>query len=660
MPSRLHERPQTTAVTGKAALLHRAVPGVIGAPGLRTALAAVTARAPEPAVTPSLEFRLLGPVRVSHGGCAVPLSGSKIHTVLAALLLARGRAVSDSRLSAVLWGHTPPSTLNSQIYTYISRLRKRLGPGVDIARQGPGYVLNAPACRVDVFEFEELSGEGRRALRQGDYALAGTLLTQALDLWQGEPLENVTEHLLDSVRPQLETDRATALECRIEADLALGRHDRISAELAGLVARFPLREKLRAQLITALYRSARQAEAVRVYQEGCRELAEQLGVDPGPELRSVYQAMLRGEIPPPAAARPRATVTAAAPAPADPAPCLLPPDTLAFTGRRAELDRLRALLTPAAPGTAEQAAPQPVRVLLTGMAGVGKSALAVRAAHRAAALYPDGQLHAELCHPDGRPKSPQEVLVGLLRALDGPEPAAHPEDDLEELVRRYRSRTAHRRLLVLLDNAVGDAQLGPLLPGGPGTAVLITSRTRLAGLPEARTLPVAPLSEADALDLLGAVAGRDRVRAEPEAAVAVAWGCAGLPLALRIAGTRLASRPHWSLARFAERLADPAHRLRELRYGDLSVRESFRRSLPQVRPGTRKVLPWLSMLGEEPFSAANAADALGLSEAQAERVLEHLVDVGLVQPAPPAAARDRYRFHPLALLFTESLPHAST
>ncbi|ANW21807.1 AfsR/SARP family transcriptional regulator [Streptomyces clavuligerus] len=593
-----------------------------------------------------IQFRLLGPVTASRAQSEVPLSGTKIQTVLAKLLLAGGRTVSDTSLSTALWGHHPPSTSSAQIYTYVSRLRKQLGAAVSIARQGPGYVLDAPHSEVDVFEFERLTALGQRALGQCDYTAASRYFGEGIELWQGEPLENATEHLQEVEVPRLLAARLTALEHRVEADLALGRHHQISAELTGLVAGFPLNERLRAQLITALYRCGRQAEAVHVYHKGRTVLAEQMGVDPGPELRAAYESMLRGEM----------HGTAAAPAVV---PTTLPPVPVPFVGRSRALDLLGAILVPRRAHRAEQ----PVRALITGIAGIGKSGLAAVAAHGAAHHYPDGQLHAELCHADGRPKTPGEVLVRLLRALGEPRASADHSGfpaltgDVEELVRLYRTRTAGRRLLLLLDDATGDAQIDPLLPAGTGTAVVVTSRTHLTSVPMAHTVVLDPMGEEEALQLLGATMGAQRMADQPEVARTLVRQCAGLPLAVRIAGTRLASRPQWPLSELAGRLADPSRRLEELRFGDLGVSDGFRSSFGRLRPRTRKTLPWLSMLGEQPFTAAAAGGALGMSAHRAESVLEDLVDASLMGITRTAQAQLTYQFHPLVLLFAEALSH---
>lgn len=587
-----------------------------------------------------MEFRLLGPVEASRGNTVAALSGSKIHTVLAALLLARGRVVSDARLSHLLWGWSPPATLNSQIYTYVSRLRKQLGPDVEIARQQPGYVLRPGNSSIDFLEFERLDRLGREALRQRDYETAGNFLRDALELWRGPALANVTEFLSEVEIPQLDDARAATLENRIEADLALGRHQEITAELTGLVTRHPTREKLRSQLMLALHRSGRQSDALHAYHHGRRILADELGVDPGAELEAAYHIVLRGERTPP---------------PATAAPATLPADTVAFTGREDQLASLCELVRP----TPGRDAWRPRRLLITGMPGIGKTALAVRAAHASTEHFPDGQLYADLRGPDGTPKDPCDVLLRLLRALGetGLDRESHIADDLDELVRRYRTRTAGKRLLLVLDNASGDLQLGPLLPGSPDIAVIVTARTPLTETVGAHTTVLGPLDDAAAHELLRTAAGPGRIDAAPQAAREIVAHCAGLPLALRIAGARLAARPHWSPDRLAQRLADPSTRLLELRLGDLDVQRSLGRPLEGLDRPSRALLGRLPLLGREPFHAAAAGVAFGTGEAAAEEVLEQLVDLSMLD----LCGIDRrglplYQLHPLVRLLFQGPP----
>ncbi|MFS0692396.1 BTAD domain-containing putative transcriptional regulator [Streptomyces nitrosporeus] len=583
------------------------------------------------------------------------LSGSKIHTVLAALLLARGRVVSDSRLNTLLWGWEPPATSGAQIYTYMSRLRKLLGDEVGIERRQPGYLLRAPHSTVDLLEFERLDTLGRAALRRKRFGEAGSLLTQALGHWRGTALANVTEHLADAELPQLEEARMHTLESRIEADLALGRHEQLTAELTGLVARHPLREKLRAQLMTAYYRGGRQSDALQSYYEGRSLLADQLGVDPGEDLGSTYAAVLAGRSGP----GPGSTASRR-PAPSayadEDAPSMLPAQTTEFVGRGTELAALRAQLAEPAGGRG------PRHLLVTGMAGVGKTALAVHAAHLSAAHYPDGCLFAELTGPDGQPRQPADVLTGLLRGLG--EHVSGGQDapaETDELLRRYRARTAGRRLLVVLDGAVNSRRLDPLLAGSPDAVVLITSRARLPQVTGARTTALAPLGDGAAFDLLAASAGRARLLAEPDAADDVLAYCGGLPLALRVTGSRLAARPYWPVARLAERLADPGSRLAELAFAGVDVAGALMPSLEQLPESgrARATLVQLADIGAESFPAQRAAACLRTREAAAEQLLEQLVDGALLDICGvDRQGRPLYRFHELVLLLARSLKDA--
>ncbi|CAM5597856.1 hypothetical protein SXANM310S_01646 [Streptomyces xanthochromogenes] len=616
-----------------------------------------------------MDFHLLGPVEARREDLRIALSGTKMHTLLAALLLARGRVVPDSRLSRLLWGASPPATMSAQIYTYVSRLRKLLEPETTLERRSPGYAIKTGDSLVDIVEYERFDRLGRQALQEHRYEDAGSLLRNALELWQGPMLVNVTEFLAEEEIPQWEEGRAATLENRMEADLALGRHGQIVAELTRLVADFPLRERMRAQLMTALYRCGRQADALHVFHEGRTVLAEELGVDPGTGLTDTHQAVLCGtlDLEPESGERRTATlvtVRAAAPEPPAPrphapaaplrAPAMLPPDTAGFIGRARELAALRRLLTPGGRSAT------PRRCLITGMAGIGKTALAVHAAHENREHFPDGQLYADLAGPDGTAKDPRDVLVHLLRALGEQPPGAAPYD-LDELVRVYRTSTSGRRILVLLDNAVDSRRLAPLLPAGAEAAALVTGHAHLAVTAGPVTLAVGPLSPEESLELLTVTAGRARTVAEPGAARLIAGHCAGLPLALRIAGAKLAARPHWSVARLAGRLAEPDSRLGELAFGELELADSLASWLERTDEGSRELLARLSVLGERPFSSASAATVLGLPDRRAEDLVERLAESALLETVRPlgeagAPAAFHYRFHRLVLLYVQSLP----
>ncbi|MFE2292903.1 BTAD domain-containing putative transcriptional regulator [Streptomyces sp. NPDC059452] len=600
-----------------------------------------------------MEFRVLGPVEVRRDGHRAALSGAKLHTVLAALLLAREEVVSDERLCRLLWGWAPPTTVSAQLYTYVSRLRKILGDGATIDRKPPGYAMCVGPATFDLREFERLAFDGREALVAEDFEKAADLLRDALARWNGQPFANASEYLADAEAPRLLEARAVTLEHRIDADLALGRHQQITGELTGLVAEFPLRERIRCQLMTALCRSGRQADAIHLYHHGRAVLAEELGVNPGEELQAAYRALLDGTLdrqPRSAAAPSRAGARPPAPPPPAGTPAMLPPDTVDFTGRRLELELLCRALAPAGPGAA-----RPRRVLVTGMAGLGKTALAVHAAHRCRQYFPDGQLYADLRSPDGTPRHPARVLHRLLRAL-GPVEDVPDADDLDRLTHLYRERTRGRQLLIVLDNAAGSAQLGSLLPNTPEPAVLVTGRTALPTVAGAHTVALAPLAQPDALELLAAAAGPARLAAAPGAAASIVEHCAGLPLALRIAGTRIAARPLSPPDRLARRLADPLTRLRELHSGELDVHASLLTSWRALEPEVRTVFPALAALGSRPFPAADAATALELAETAAERLLEALADAALLEVSgADEAGQPCYLFHPLVRLFALSL-----
>ncbi|MDH6113711.1 DNA-binding SARP family transcriptional activator [Kitasatospora sp. MAP12-15] len=615
-----------------------------------------------------MEFQLLGPVEVRQGNDAVPLSGTKIHTVLAVLLLNRGTVVSDERLSNALWGWDPPATRSAQIYTYVSRLRKRLGPEVDLVRHAQGYLMHPGSARLDLEEFERSSGLGREALEQHRYYDASVHLRSALALWQGPALANVTDYLSDAERPSLDEARVVAVEDRIEADLVLGRQRELVPELTGLLAEHPLRERLRAQLMTALYRCDRQADALTVYQAGRRVLAEELGVDPGPVLIAVHQSILRGTpipgtpipgtlipgtllpgTPAPGAPAQAPGAQSALPTrlrvPARPVPAMVPPELADFAGREAELADIRRVLAPQ-PGSSRAGA-----VLLTGMPGIGKSALATQAAHACRDAFPDGQLYTDLRRPDGSPKNPWEVLVLFLHALglDTRESA-----DLDELVSLYRAHTAGKRLLVVLDRAASDLQIGPLLPNDPGVGVIITSRGHLATGGHTVTVPL--LDDEQALDLLASITGPERILENPAATQAIIEACAGLPLALRIAGLRLATRPHWSTGQLARRLAAPSTRLDELSFGELAVGQRLLSSLRGVSPQARTALPQLAAISTPHFPAELAAAVLGTGEGPTEQVLDDLVGARLLEVNGSGSPfHTEYGFHELVRLLAHNL-----
>ncbi|MEV4016583.1 BTAD domain-containing putative transcriptional regulator [Nonomuraea angiospora] len=559
-----------------------------------------------------------------------------MRTLLATLLLARSRIVSDSRIAAMLWGEHPPATSEAQIQIYVSRLRQKLG--VPIIRQRPGYLLEVDPGRLDLAEFERLTRDGRRLLDSGSPREAGDVLTQALALWRGPALAGATDLLTDAERPQLEEAKLATLEDRIDADLAVRKHAELVPELTGLVALHPWRERLRGQLMLALYRSGRQAEAVSAYEELRQLLTDDLSIDPGSELRELFTRVLAADpaLGPPAAEEPARLVATAPTRPAQ-----LPRDIADFTGREDESAYLSAMLLrrrqPDAPATG---------CVISGMAGVGKTELAVHVAHQCQDSYPDGQLYVDLSGLSAQPVSPFDALGTMLRSL-GVDGAVIPPT-LDERVKLYRSRLIRQRVLVLLDNASSEQQVRPLLPTGRECGVLVTGRARLAALHGVPILDLDVLERGQALTLLGRIVGEGRMRCEPEEAGRLVELCGYLPLSIRIAGARLAAKPYWRLAQLVKRLDVQHRRLDELRIADTNVRASLIQSYQVLTSSARRAFHLLALLDVPNFALWTAAVVLDEKVADARDLVEQLVDARLLDSIPAASGMaDQYRFHDL-------------
>lgn len=582
------------------------------------------------------DYRLLGPVEAWRAGRRLSLGGPKPRALLAALLLEPGRVVSVDVLIDAIWGERPPDTARSLIQSYVSALRRALSADA-IETRPPGYLIRADATLVDRVEFERLAVRGRQAAAEGDHGAAARLLGDALALWRGPALGGIGE-TLRAMADQLDEARQAALEERIAAELAqAGRETELVAELTALVSRHPTRERPRGQLMLALYRLGRQADALAVYAEGRDVLAEELGIDPGPDLRRMYEAILRAdeELLPAAAGAPdpgpRETT-------AVPVAALLPPTIGDFTGRDAQLAALRAALS-------EPRDAMPV-VVLSGPGGVGKSTLGVRAAHQVADAYPDGQLYAELRGATD-PAAPGEVLGRLLYAL-----GADPPDGDAERRDLFRSLVSGRRVLLVLDDAASESQVRPLLPGSATCGVLITARARLGALPCTHRTDLDVLDTEPGTELLGRVAGERRVRDEPDAARRIVELCGGLPLAIRIAGARLATRRHWTARMLADRLADEHHRLDELAVGDLEVRAGLGLSYRALDAPARTALRRLGLLAAPDVAAWVVTALLDVPEAEADRVVEQLIDAQLLHcTGVDRAGQPRYRPHDLVRVY---------
>jgi DNA-binding SARP family transcriptional activator/tetratricopeptide (TPR) repeat protein len=591
-------------------------------------------------------FGVIGPLLVRDGDAVVHVPAARQRVLLAALLLRANKVVAAETLAELVWDGAPPAGAMVTLRSHVSRLRHVLGPdaGARLVTRYPGYLIEAGDEEVDVPRFADLCREGAAAVRAGAWAEASDLLAEALGLWRGEPLADIPCELLhrDEV-PALEQSRLQALEWRIEADLHLGRHGDLVAELRTLTAAHPLREPFYAQLMLAQYRCGRQAEALAAYQQARHVLADALGTDPGTALRELHQRILNVD---PFLDAPRSTSLASGSA--GPAvPRQLPAPVAHFAGRTEELAALTRLLDQPAGHSADQVPEAIVISAIGGTAGVGKTALAVHWAHRVADRFPDGQLYANLRGYDpGRPVSAADALAGFLHALDVPEHDI-PADENHRAA-QYRSLLAGRRMLVVLDNASDVAQIRPLLPGSPGCMVVVTSRDALAGLVArdgAQRLDLDLLPRDDALGLLRATIGA-RVDADPDAAEALADRCCRLPLALRVAAELAVSRPTIPLAALASELADRQRRLDLLdAAGDqrTAVRAVFSWSYRHLADAAARVFSLLGLHPGPDLDSWAAAALTGTTVADARRLLDRLARAYLVQHVP----QDRYSMHDL-------------
>ncbi|WNI26331.1 BTAD domain-containing putative transcriptional regulator [Streptomyces sp. ITFR-16] len=560
--------------------------------------------------TALLRLDLLGPLRASRNGLPLPLGPLKQRLVLAVLLTRPNTPVSMEELTDAVWPDDPPRTARKNLQVYVSTLRRVLDPD-DLGRlsHGPGgYVLHLGADECDSLRFEELARRGDAEVRAGAPSRAARLYRQALDLWRHDPFSDLAARA-DVLRAAVErqhTRRLAVYEAWAEAQLEAGEPAPVADTVDEMVSRHPLRERLRAAQLTALHRVGRRTEALAAYDDCRQQLSRELGLEPGGALQSAYRALLEDVAP----LRPRG-------GPAGPR--LLPPDLADFTGRTPELEAVAAQLS------CEGGPP----VLLTGPAGVGKTALAVHVAHRLAARYPDGVVATRLCAEDGSTRPWASVLAELARSLGCAErlPA-----DREEAATVWRSWLSGRRILLVLDDAPDAAALGPLLPPSGPTAALVTSRSRLPCLESAYRTELPPLSAEEALDLLGGIVGRTRLAAEYAAAVRIVAATGLLPFALRAAGNRLAVLRHMPLGQYADRLEHPSEALDELASGGFGVRARLAGAWARLPVPARATLRALAALPDPAFSLRTAARALNLDGRNAQRALEGLIDVGVLAP----------------------------
>lgn len=617
---------------------------------------------------------LLGPVQVGPaGGVLAGLPQPQLRVLLALLGVAVGQVVSTEALVDGLWGEQWSTRRERNLHALVYQLRRLLAaqePGRDgprLVRAGGGYRIVLGPGELDAAVFQALAGRGREAARAGDTAAARELFGQALGWWRGAALADAAPVCprLAGEAGRLEELRLAVVEERLECDLAMGRHAEVAAELSGLVGEFPLRERLAGLMMTALYRCGRRGEALAAYDRTRRVLAEELGLDPGPELTGLQAKVLADD---PALATP-AVAPAAAPGPPQTGaaevvvPRQLPAGAGFFAGREAELKELDALLDEAGLTDDEQGddglSGTVVISAVAGMAGVGKTALAVHWARKVASRFPGGQLYVNLRGFDTGPAvTPAEAAGWFLVALGVP--AAQIPAAAQARFGLYRSVLARRRVLIILDNARDAAQVRPLLAGSPGCLVVITSRSALTGLAAAegaRLLRLGPLGEEQSLRLLAARLGPERVAAEPAAVTGLAARCGHLPLALAVMAARAAADPGLSLKVLARQLAGAPGagaaaagglaqtRLEMLETGDpaTSLRELLSWSHRQLPGPAAAMLAVLGVHCGPDITVPAAASLASVPPALARRALAELAGVSLLAEHRPG----RYVLHDL-------------
>ncbi|MFI0788125.1 BTAD domain-containing putative transcriptional regulator [Streptomyces lydicus] len=589
-----------------------------------------------------LRFTVLGPVRAWRGATPLAAGSPQQRALLAALLLRGGRTATAPELVDALWGDEPPHAALAALRTYASRLRKALGADAEaLVSESGGYAIrpvDGHPLDLDHDHAEQYAAEAEKAKASGDRARARELLDAALDLWDGEPLAGLAGPYAETQRTRLEEWRLSLTESRLELVLEAGCHAEAVSELTALTAAHPLRERLRELLMLALYRSGRQAEALAVYADTRRLLADELGVDPCASLSELQQRILQAD---PDLDAPAVSFDTDPAGPAVVRPQQLPATVADFTGRAAFVSELGDQLATAEGSVMAVSA-------LTGIGGVGKTTLAVHVAHAARDHFPDGQLYVDLQGAGDNPSEPVAVLGAFLRALGTPD-ASIPDGQAERSA-LYRSTLAGRRVLALLDNARDASQVRPLLPGTEGCAALITSRARMIDLAGAHLIDLDVMSPEEALALFTRIVGEERVTSERKAAMAVVGACGFLPLAIRIAASRLAARRTWTVSILATKLADERRRLDELRAGDLAVKATFELGYKQLEPVQARAFRLLGLADGPDISLAAAAAVLDMEVDDTEELLESLVDTSLLESAAPG----RYRYHDLVRLYARA------
>ncbi|GAB4085781.1 BTAD domain-containing putative transcriptional regulator [Myceligenerans cantabricum] len=576
----------------------------------------------------TMRVRILGSPEISDGEAWYPVTG-KSRSVLGSLVARAPHPVTVDELIDDVWSHHAPDSAPTQVYGYVSKLRRLLGGADVIPRRGAGYLLSAGDAGVDALRFEAGVRSGLDTFRTGRLAEARELLTDALALWRGEPFDGASPGAAaQALAVRLEDLRMTAVEHLLQARIERGEHEAVVDELQDHARRNPFREHLRRQLLVALHRSGRTAEALLEYDRLRRTLADELGADPSHATRAVHQQILDRNLP-----------DAGRPAPAAASPVRqLPPGVPDFAGRTAELAALAGFVDE------HDCADAPAVVVVSGAPGTGKSTLVLRLARLVGHRYPDAQLHLDLGGTSPAPREPGELLATLLHGLGR---FGHPlPDSVEARAALFRSMVSERRTLLVLDDAAHAGQVQALLPPNGESAVVVTSRNGLTDLPGARHLQLGALEPEDAETLLAKIVGRARVEREPAEAGGIVRLCGYLPLSVRIAGGKLLSRPSWPLRQMLARLTDESRRLAELSLGALDVRASVDLSIRSLPPDAALAFDLLGLLGpnDQPGWVLGAL----VDSAEHEPVMDLLLDAGLVQLVRyDAVGQARYRMHDL-------------
>ncbi|RBQ20915.1 SARP family transcriptional regulator [Spongiactinospora rosea] len=604
-----------------------------------------------------MTLRLLGPLELITQGRSLNPGGFRQQVILAVLGLNVGKVTTVDQLIRAVWDEDAPPSARGQIQVCMSNIRKLFAeaglPGA-IRTLSAGYCLQLDEEHVDTLQFDAKLDLARRQTETGDPAEAVGTLRVALALWRGPALAGLDSGLVRRAAAALDEKRTSAIEDLIRLQLKLGLHEGLTAELGPLVAEYALREKLHGYLMLALYRSGRQAEALEAYQRARAILIEEIGVEPGQELQTLHQAILTRDpsLDLPQPARPEPIETPAQPEAAKDfqvwaSPWQLPASIADFTGRAGQIAEIKELLTG---GPGAQAAHYAVPIVaISGRGGVGKSSLAIRVAHELYQEFPDGALYAQLEGPVSGERTYRQ-LARFLRAL-GVAGSAIPES-LEERVELYRSTLAARRVLVLLDDALNEEQVRPLLPGSSTCAVIITSRHGLTGLPGAYHIGIDAFAPDESVEMLTKILGVKRVTAEEGAVTELYQMCDGLPLALRIAGARLASRRTWRIGRLVERLRNEVRRLDELEHRGWELRSSIGMTYHSLDEAAKRLVRLLALIQAPDVPSWTASALLDIDLMRAEDVLERLVDAHVLESVDYRNARVlRYRFHDLVRVY---------